>query len=59
MITGLGGMLSHAGIVAREFGIPSVSNVADATRRLRDGDRVWMDGSSGRVEVRSRTGEVP
>ncbi len=52
VITELGGMLSHAGIVAREFGIPAVSNVQDATRKLRDGKLVRIDGSSGRVEVR-------
>jgi len=55
VITELGGVLSHAGIVAREFGIPAVANVQGATRKLRDGDRVRLDGSSGRVDVRVAT----
>jgi rifampicin phosphotransferase len=46
-----GGMLSHAAIVAREVGIPVVVDVAHATSALRDGERVRVDGDTGRVEV--------
>ncbi|HET6982848.1 MAG TPA: PEP-utilizing enzyme, partial [Myxococcaceae bacterium] len=46
-----GGMLSHAAIVAREVGIPVVAEVALATRTLRDGERVHVDGSTGLVEA--------
>ncbi len=47
----VGGPLSHGAIVARELGIPCVINAGDATRRLRTGDRVRVDGSAGTVEV--------
>ncbi len=46
-----GGMLSHAAIVAREVGIPVVVDVALATRALRDGERVRVDGETGLVEL--------
>ena len=46
-----GGMLSHAAIVAREVGIPVVVDLPRATTVLRDGQRVRVDGSTGRVEV--------
>jgi pyruvate,water dikinase len=51
IVVELGGLLSHAGIVAREYGIPSVGNVAGATRALKDGDRIRLDGSQGRITV--------
>ncbi len=50
-----GGPLSHAAILARELGLPAVTNVAGATMRL-DGREVMVDGDSGIVVV---TGEAP
>ncbi|MER3398836.1 MAG: hypothetical protein C4316_10005, partial [Chloroflexota bacterium] len=44
-----GGQLSHAAVVAREYGLPAVAGVQDATRLLRDGDRVLVDGTRGLV----------
>lgn len=44
-----GGQLSHASVVAREYGLPAVAGVRDATRVLRDGDRVVVDGTRGLV----------
>lgn len=49
LVTELGGLLSHAAVVAREYGLPAVANVADATRELRDGDEVAVDGDAGTV----------
>jgi pyruvate,water dikinase len=55
MIAGLvseeGGMLSHATVLAREYGIPSVIGVAHATRRLATGQVVRVDGTRGTVET--------
>jgi pyruvate,water dikinase len=51
LVTETGGILSHAAIVAREYGIPAVVGAAGATRALRDGARVRVDGSSGLVET--------
>jgi pyruvate,water dikinase len=51
VIADVGGRLSHGAIVAREYGIPAVMNVADATSRLQDGQWIRLDGSQGIIEV--------
>ena len=45
-----GSLLSHAAIVSRELGIPSVVALHGVTQWLRDGDSVTIDGSSGKVQ---------
>ena len=49
-----GGVLSHAATVAREFGIPCVVMVKDATRIIHDGDTVRVDGATGSVTIVAR-----
>ncbi len=51
LIAEVGGQLSHGAIVAREYGIPAVMDVTDATRRLTDGQRVRIDGQHGTIEI--------
>ena len=51
IVTDRGGLLSHAAIVAREYGIPGVVGCTDATRVLPDGALVRVDGAAGEVEV--------
>jgi len=51
VITDVGAPLSHAAIVARELGIPAVVGCGDATTRLKNGDRVRVDGARGTVEI--------
>ncbi len=51
VVTDTGSGASHSSIVAREFAIPAVVGTADATSRIRDGQRVTLDGSSGVVIV--------
>jgi pyruvate,water dikinase len=51
VVTELGGPLSHAAIILREYAVPAVVNVTGATRTLRDGDIVRIDGDAGTVEV--------
>ena len=51
VITDIGAPLSHAAIVAREFGIPAVVGCGDATMRLKTGDLVLVDGGRGIVEI--------
>lgn len=51
VVTDRGGQLSHAAIVAREYGIPAVVGTRTATARISDGARIRVDGTSGRVEV--------
>jgi pyruvate,water dikinase len=50
VIVEVGGVLSHASTIAREFGLPAIANVKHATRRLRTGERVRLDAVSGRIE---------
>jgi pyruvate,water dikinase len=51
LVLELGSVLSHAAVVAREYRLPAVVNVQDATRLLRDGMSVTVDGDRGRVFV--------
>ncbi len=46
-----GSMLSHTAIIGRELGIPTVVGVAGATRRVKDGETVELDGRAGTVRV--------
>ncbi|MGW7410453.1 PEP-utilizing enzyme [Streptomyces sp. NPDC054833] len=49
-----GGILSHAAIVGREYGVPTVTAVGSATHCIRDGDEVEVDGTNGVVRVLRR-----
>ena len=49
IVTDIGAPLSHAAIVAREFGIPAVVGCGNATTVLKTGDRVVVDGAAGTV----------
>lgn len=51
IVTDHGGALSHAAIVSREYGIPGVVGTKSATRTIKDGDRVRVDGDTGEVHV--------
>lgn len=51
IVTDRGGVLSHAAVVARECGIPAVVGCTDATRQIRDGARVRVDGGAGEVLI--------
>ncbi len=50
LITNHGGMMSHAAIVAREFGLPCIVGTKTATKQLRTGDRVIMNLASGTIQ---------
>jgi pyruvate,water dikinase len=49
-----GGMLVHGAIIAREYGIPCVTGIPDATRRFQDGDYLVVDGFRGEVSYGDR-----
>jgi pyruvate,water dikinase len=53
IVTDSGGLLSHAAIVSREYGIPGVVGTRDATDRIADGTMVRVDGDAGEVTVRT------
>lgn len=51
LVTDRGGLLSHAAIVSREYGIPGVVATKKATRTIPDGSRIRVDGATGTVSV--------
>ena len=51
LVTEVGGVLSHAAVTAREYGLPAVLNVTNATKRIRDGQLVEVDGANGLVRI--------
>ena len=51
LVTNTGGVLAHAAVVAREFGLPAVVGVAGATRRIADGQTIEIDGTAGTVRL--------
>jgi pyruvate,water dikinase len=50
VIVEVGGMLSHASTIAREYGLPALANVKGATQLLKTGDRIRLLASAGRIE---------
>jgi pyruvate,water dikinase len=55
IVVDMGGLLSHGSIVAREYGKPAVVNVGPATRIIKTGQMVQVDGTTGKVRVLPRT----
>jgi rifampicin phosphotransferase len=53
LVMEVGGLMTHGSVVAREYGIPAVVGVHEATSRLQTGQRVRVDGSSGEITVLS------
>jgi rifampicin phosphotransferase len=58
VVTDIGGPLSHSSIVAREYGIPAVLGTAVATRRIRSGQLIKVDGDAGTVTLREESEEM-
>jgi rifampicin phosphotransferase len=54
VITDVGSTISHAAIVAREYGIPAVMATGNATTRIKDGQRICVDGTNGVVTIISK-----
>jgi pyruvate,water dikinase len=52
-VSDIGGSMSHAAIVAREFGLPAVVGTGTATSRIKDGQRIRVDGGRGVVTLLS------
>ncbi|WP_199907601.1 PEP-utilizing enzyme [Nocardioides terrigena] len=50
-VTDIGGMMSHAAIVCREYGLPAVTGTGNGSTTIRTGQRVRVDGNTGRVEI--------
>jgi pyruvate,water dikinase len=50
-VTDIGGMMSHAAIVCREYGLPAVTGTGRASTTIQTGQLIRVDGTSGRVEI--------
>jgi len=51
LVTEVGGLMTHGAVIAREYGLPAVANVENATRLINDGQRIRVNGTEGYVEI--------
>src|SRR4051812_9565165 len=51
LVTEVGGLMTHGAVIAREYGLPAVVGVVDATRLIADGQRIRVHGTDGYVEI--------
>jgi len=51
LVTEVGGLMTHGAVIAREYGLPAVVGVENATRLIRDGQRIRVNGTDGYVEI--------
>jgi pyruvate,water dikinase len=57
LVTEVGGLMTHGAVIARESGVPAVVGVVDATRLIRDGQRIRVHGTDGYVEILPQPGQ--
>lgn len=58
-VTDIGGMMSHAAIVCREYGLPAVTGTGSATTTITDGQLIRVDGTTGKVTILDGEGAAP
>ena len=51
LVTEVGGLMTHGAVIAREYGLPAVVGVEHATRLIRNGQRIRVNGTDGYVEI--------
>jgi pyruvate,water dikinase len=51
LVMEVGGMMTHGSVVAREYGIPAVVGVHQATQRLKNGQHIRLDGTNGKIVI--------
>ena len=51
LVTEVGGLMTHGAVIAREYGLPAVVGMENATRLIKDGQRIRVDGTHGYVEI--------
>ena len=51
LIAEVGGLMTHGAVIAREYGLPAVVGVENATRLIKDGQRIRVNGTEGYVEI--------
>ncbi|WP_167131068.1 phosphoenolpyruvate synthase [Paramicrobacterium chengjingii] len=58
LVTEVGGVMTHGAVIAREYGLPAVVAVENATRLIRDGQRIRVNGTDGFVELLEGTASI-
>ncbi len=53
LVTEVGGLVTHGAVIAREYGLPAVVSVENATKLIKDGDMIRVNGTEGYVEILS------
>ncbi len=51
LVAEVGGMMTHGSVIAREYGLPAVVGVENATKLIKDGQRIRLNGTEGYVEI--------
>ncbi|MEH7073051.1 phosphoenolpyruvate synthase [Neobacillus drentensis] len=51
LVTEVGGLMTHGSVIAREYGLPAVVGVENATKLIKDGQRIRVNGSEGYIEI--------
>lgn len=51
LVTEVGGLMTHGAVIAREYGLPAVVGVENATKRIKDGQRIRVNGTDGYIEI--------
>ncbi|SHE13086.1 Phosphoenolpyruvate synthase [Chlamydia abortus] len=51
LVTEVGGLMTHGAVIAREYGLPAVVGVENATKRIKDGERIRVHGTEGYIEI--------
>ncbi|MCB0248157.1 MAG: hypothetical protein KDI07_06215, partial [Anaerolineae bacterium] len=54
LVTEVGGLMTHGAVIAREYGVPAVVGVENATKLIRDGQPIRVNGTDGYVEILRR-----
>lgn len=51
LVTEIGGLMTHGAVIAREYGLPAVVGVENATKLIKDGQRIRVNGTEGYIEI--------
>ena len=51
LVTAVGGLMTHGAVIAREYGLPAVVGVENATKLIKDGQRIRVNGTDGYIEL--------
>lgn len=51
LVTEVGGLMTHGAVIAREYGLPAIVGVGNATQRIKDGQQIRVHGTEGYIEI--------